>query len=167
MNQLLVKHLIQGIIRQYISWETPCRVMCSMCRVLHRAYTVRGVETGPVHHQQLDHLESVYSHSVVHRCVSVLQCGRKTDFHHCLSASLKTTIVWSRLSQISKLNVSVRRLDICALCCLAVLSLLCLWRWHLLHSEWDAQHTHSVLFSQRHGGECCATEGKRGFHLLN
>ena len=39
---------------------------------MFRTYTVLGVETGPVHHQQLDHLESVDSHGIVHGRVSVL-----------------------------------------------------------------------------------------------
>lgn len=35
-------------------------------------YGVLGVEAGAVHHQQLDHLKSIDSHCVVHRCVSIL-----------------------------------------------------------------------------------------------
>lgn len=41
-------------------------------------YAVLGAEAGAVHHQQLDHLESVYPHSIVHWCVSVLQADTKT-----------------------------------------------------------------------------------------
>lgn len=49
--------------------------------VLFCTYAVLGVETRPVHHQQLDHLESVYSHGVVHGRVSVLQAGGKQTFN--------------------------------------------------------------------------------------
>lgn len=50
-----------------------------MLTVSFGTYTVPGVETGPVHHQQFDHLESVDSHSIVHGRVSVLPRGRKAD----------------------------------------------------------------------------------------
>lgn len=52
-------------------------------------------------------------------------------------------------------------LVISASCCVE-LSLLCLWRWRLLRSEWDAQHTRSDPSSPQHGEECCATEETRG-----
>lgn len=43
-------------------------------------YRVFWVQTGPVHHQQFDHLEPVYSHRVVHRRVSVLRSdGKPSD----------------------------------------------------------------------------------------
>lgn len=42
-------------------------------------YQVLCAETGSVHHQQLDHLEAVYPHRIVHRRVSVLQPDIKTD----------------------------------------------------------------------------------------
>lgn len=58
-------------------------------------------------------------------------------------------------------NVAVRTPVISASCCV-VLSLLCLWRWRLLRSEWDAQHTRSDPSSLQHGEECCATEETRG-----
>lgn len=40
--------------------------------LLLATYRVLGVEARPVQHQQLNHLKSVDSHGVVHRCVSVL-----------------------------------------------------------------------------------------------
>lgn len=64
-------------------------------------YRVLCVETGPVHHQQLDHLESVYSHSIVHGCVSVLQPRRKTH----ISAENKLNTCFYHLSRSSSFGL--------------------------------------------------------------
>lgn len=68
-----------------------------VCAEVSYTYTVLGVETGPVHHQQLDHLEPVYSHRIVHGRVSVLQSGSKQIFSMNKSQLSSATVTWHQI----------------------------------------------------------------------
>lgn len=50
----------------------PGSVMLRGSELLLGTYSVLGAEASAVHHQELNHLKSVDSHSVVHWCVSIL-----------------------------------------------------------------------------------------------
>ena len=53
-------------------------IQCEACRTEPvYTYTILGFKTGPVHHQQPDHFEPIYPHSIVHGCVSILDWHKK------------------------------------------------------------------------------------------